>query len=139
MRIGGVLQEALPAAPGGCDRLVLRDTRDGSTVDISEDRGQAASGCRLDPRGLVEVAARLEAALETAPDLLLLNRFGKAEAAGGGMRTVLAAALLRGIPVLTAVRDSALPDWRDFHQGAAAELPPRRAAILAWVAHWRRD
>jgi len=55
------------------------------------------------------------------------------------LRDVVSAALLRGIPVLTAVREVNAPDWHAFHQGMAVDLPPTRQAALAWVAGWRGD
>ncbi len=137
LHVAGAVQEAHPAAAGHCDTLVLRDTRDGSTTGISEDRGAGATACRLDPGGLATVAVRLEAALDSHPDLIVLNRFGKAEAEGGGLRAVFAAAVLRGIPVLTAVRQANAAEWHSFHQGMATDLPPDRAALQAWVAQWR--
>jgi len=102
--VAGVVQQADPADPDCCDMLALRDVMSGELTSITENRGKHATACRLDPRGLVEVAARLEAALDQAPDLLVLNRFGKAETEGRGLRSVLTEALVRGIPVLTAVR-----------------------------------
>ena len=79
----------------------------------------------------------VEASLDANPDLLVINRFGKSKIEGGGLRPVLAAALLRAIPVLTAVREMNLADWRAFHQGAAQDLPPLPQAVRNWVNTWR--
>jgi hypothetical protein len=137
LRVAGVVQEAVATTPDRCDTLVLRDMTDRTTTCITEDRGAQSAGCRLDPRGLAEVAAKLEAVLDTNPDLLVINRFGKAESEGGGLRAVLTTALMRGIPVLTAVRDLNVAGWQSFHEGTAQDLPPVRGAVDDWVAAWR--
>ncbi len=139
LEVAGVVQESRANVTGQCDTMLLRDTQDGSITGISEYRGAAASGCKLDARGLAAAAARMEAALASSPALLVLNRFGKAEIEGGGLRAVLSAALMRGIPVLTAVREANADGWRDFHQGMAVDLPPTREAVTAWAAGWRGD
>jgi len=133
LRVAGVVQQADPADPDCCDMFALRDVMSGELTPITENRGKHATACRLDPRGLVRVAAQLEAALDQSPDLMVLNRFGKAETGGGGLRSVLSEALLRGVPVLTAVRDIHVADWAEFHQGIAVDLPADPAALRAWV------
>lgn len=71
---------------------------------ISEDRGAMSSGCRLDRDLIASAAVDVERALMTGtPQLLILNKFGKAEEEGGGMRQVIALALDADIPILMTV------------------------------------
>ena len=53
---------------------------------------------------LGRVADLLEFARQTRVDLVIVNRFGKQEASGEGLRQEIAGALLAGLPLLIAVR-----------------------------------
>jgi nucleoside-triphosphatase THEP1 len=142
VRLGGVAQEN--AARASCAAMTLIDLATGERFSISQDLGAEARGCRLDPRGLADVASRIDAAAGGDLDLLLLNKFGKAEAEGSGLRNALAHAVAAGTPVLSSVRKPYLDAWSRFHGGLAAELPPCFDAVLAWCrraiveAHLRR-
>jgi hypothetical protein len=136
MRVGGAVQRNTGST--ACSVMSLEDLSTGERFGISQQLGAYARGCRLDPRGLASATARLEAAAMDSLDLLVLNKFGKAEADGGGLRGVLARALERGVPALTAVRPPYAEAWLAFHGGLAADLPPCRDAALDWcrgVAH----
>lgn len=130
VRLRGVVQEN--AASASCAAMTLIDLTTGERFSISQDLGAEARGCRLDPRGLADVASRIDAAAGGVFDLLILNKFGKAEAEGGGLRSALARAVAAGIPVLSSVRAPYLQAWSRFHDGLAAELPPRLDAVVAW-------
>ena len=54
---------------------------------------------------------------------MMLNRFGKAEAEGGGLRSAFVRAMEAGIPVLTAVRPPYIEAWSKFHGRLAVDLP----------------
>ncbi|MCT9000514.1 DUF2478 domain-containing protein [Chelativorans intermedius] len=129
-RIAGIVQEEHGSGERPMTRL--RDLRDGALVRISQDLGRHARGCRLDPGALAQAARRLEDALDAGADLLILNRFGKSEAEGGGLRPVIERVMLAGIPILTAVRDAYAGAWEDFHGGLAVRLPAERQAVLGW-------
>ena len=128
MRVGGAVQ--LNAGGTACSAMTLQDLATGERFGISQQLGSQASGCRLDPRGLAGATARLDASVTDALDLLVVNKFGKAEADGGGLRSVLARAMDCGIPVLTAVRSPYAEAWLAFHGGLATDLVPSRAAAL---------
>ena len=134
LRVGGLVQREGPAPEGCCAAMDLEELDSGRLIRISQDLGPGARGCRLDPRGLAEAAIAAETALARGLDLLVINRFGKGEADGGGLRAVMAAALDAGVPVLTAVRPPYAEACTAFHGGMAAELPADEAAVLAWFA-----
>jgi hypothetical protein len=132
VRLCGLVQQNSDGA-SGCSSMSLIDLASMTRIGISQALGSYARGCRLDPHGLVEAGVRLEQALETGADLVVLNKFGKAEAEeGGGLRTAVARAVELDIPVLTAVRAPYDTSWAEFHGGYANTLPPDMAAILAW-------
>ncbi len=104
-----------------CD-MVLEEMTSGERIGISQDRGPQARGCMLDVDELLRAEALAMAALEAKPDLLIINKFGKTEAEGGGFRRLLAEAVTRGVPVLIAVPRRNLDAWRVFAAGLATDF-----------------
>ncbi len=131
VRLGGVVQENA-GAKSSCAAMTLVDLTSRGRFQISQELGSAAAGCRLDPRGLAEAETPLTAMLSADPDLIILNKFGKAEAEGRGLRGILVRAIEREIPILTAVRPPYLEAWERFHGGLAITLPPDPEAVHAW-------
>jgi len=132
-RLCGVVQintEYDPDRPCHMDLAVLGT---GSVIRISQFLGAGSSGCRLDPAGL-ETAVGLVAATmqQQAPDLVILNKFGKHEAEGRGFRPLIGQALAMGVPVLTAVSALNLPRFLDFADGMATGLRAESGAVLDW-------
>ena len=85
LRVAGALQHAAGAdAAGHCD-VVLEDLLTGRRTGLFENRGAGATACRLDVAALADVTGQIERSLDSKPALLLLNKFGKVEAAGGGL------------------------------------------------------
>ena len=113
-----------------CD-MDLRLLPSGQVLRISEDRGALARGCTLDTSVLAQAVAATEAALPGA-DLLIVNKFGKTEAEGGGFAPVIGEAICLGIPVLVGVNALNLPAFEDFAGGMAEAL----LADLAYVTDW---
>ncbi len=130
IRLRGVVQENASNLP--CTVMSLVDLATGERFAISQDLGALARGCRLDPRGLADVTARIDATINVDFDLLILNKFGKAEAEGNGLRNVLAGAISVEKPALTAVRTPYLEAWSEFHGGLAADLAPCFETALTW-------
>jgi hypothetical protein len=98
------------------------DLRSGSAIDIWHHRGKGARGCRLDESRLLEAEPALRVAIAERVDLLVINRFGRAENLGRGMVDTIASAIEAGIPILTAVRPPMT--WL----GARS--------MKAWAANW---
>jgi nucleoside-triphosphatase THEP1 len=128
------LQEDEPrAGRSRCD-MILADLASGRRTRISADRGDLAQGCRLDAGALTEAAELIERAIRRAPpDLVVLNKFGKAEAEEGcGFRDVIAAALEADAPVLIAVTEAYAPALRDF-AGDLCAFAEDEAAVWRWL------
>jgi hypothetical protein len=106
----------------------------GETVCLVSDPGACGTGCRLDAGRLTELAKRLAAAMQDGADLIVINRFGRAEAEGGGLSDLIAQALDADIPVLIAVPERRFPDWIRFSGGMNVRLCCRREALDRW---WR--
>ncbi|WP_109564802.1 DUF2478 domain-containing protein [Jannaschia seohaensis] len=114
------------------DAVVLPD---GPMIRISQSLGPEARGCRLDAAGLEQAVAATQARLSTGADLLIVNKFGKQEAAGRGFRPVIAAALEQGVDVLLGVNALNLDALLEFTGDLATALPPDPATLSRWVVH----
>jgi nucleoside-triphosphatase THEP1 len=131
-RLAGAVQHN-PTRPDRCRcDMVLEDLSTGRAVAISEDRGPAARGCRLDPAALEQLVGAAASGLETGADLLIVNRFGKREAEGCGFRAVIEQAVTSGIPVLVAVSAANLDSWNAFAGGLDQRLEPNLAPAIRW-------
>ena len=133
LSLAGVLQHRVSSAPGRRCDLELEDLSSGHRTAIFEDRGAGAAGCRLDEAALAEVAARVEGGLGRAPDLHVLNKFGKAECSGGGLLDLIASAMDRKVRVVIGVPKSNLQEWRNFAGDFAVELHDDVAEIERWA------
>lgn len=131
-RLGGVVQSNVHR-PGRrkCD-MYLHDLLGGEEILISLHRGNEARGCRLDADAFTRINSWGEQALAAGVDLILINKFGKEEASGRGLRSLIAEALSAGIPVLLGVSTLNLPELVAFAGGPLHRLPAQRDAILAW-------
>ena len=133
-RISGVLQRRAECDDTCCADMGLEMISTGEVVEISQPLGKGSQGCRLDPRGLADITARLLIELDSRPDLLILNRFGKGEQDGQGFRQLIAKAVELSIPVLVGVRAPYLPDWRQFTGDLSIELSPDLNDLQDWCS-----
>lgn len=130
--LAGAVQSTETLSDECCSPLSLIDVGSNRIVGISQELGPHSSGCRLDQRGLAEAGAFISQSIENGADLVVINKFGKAESEGDGLLSCFAEAVSAGVPVLTSVRPSFLEAWQAFHGGMAVALPPSRDAILQW-------
>jgi nucleoside-triphosphatase THEP1 len=134
LRIAGAVQHNTHSGDRcRCD-MTLEDLASGTLVQISEDRGPEARGCRLDSSALEEIVGLVCSSLEGKPDLVVVNKFGKREAEGSGFRAAIEQALDSGIAVLTAVSSTNLAEWENFAGGLDERLPLEPTAIAAWCS-----
>lgn len=115
-----------------CD-MDVKVLPDGPVLRISQNLGAEAKGCRLDPAVLETAVGLVEMQLKTAPELLIVNKFGKHEADGRGFRSVIAEAILRDIPVLVGVNYLNLNAFQEFVGSEATELAPSRKVLVSWL------
>jgi nucleoside-triphosphatase THEP1 len=130
--IGGVLQEIEAGSDLGQERLHVVDIRSAKSACITQQRGRDAHGCKLDPSGLADIAHCVTDAIKAGVDLIIINKFGRAESEGAGLLSCIADAVDAGIPVLTSVREPYVDAWQSFHGGLAVDLLPAKAEIVRW-------
>jgi len=133
IRLAGVVQSNYVFDPERRCHMDLSLLDHDRVIRISQDRGKHARGCRLDPEGLAQAVALVDAALERGgSQVLIVNKFGKAELEGEGFREAIGKAMLAGIPVLTTVSGGHVQGFLEFASGLAEELPDDPQRIIDW-------
>jgi hypothetical protein len=130
-RLAGTVQTNFARADRTRCDMDLRVLPDGPVLRISEDRGAAARGCMLDHGALEQTVVEVERRIDGA-QIVIVNKFGKAEAEGHGLVPVISAALAQGKTVLVGVNGLNLPVYLDFAGGLSQALPPDEAHIAEW-------
>ncbi|TVR12056.1 MAG: DUF2478 domain-containing protein [Salinarimonadaceae bacterium] len=134
LKVAGML--AADDDPDACvtGDMSLRDVASGRVISICQDLGPSARACRLDPQGLAQAAGLLREQIAAGVDLVVLNKFGRAEAEGAGFADEIGLCVAGEIPLLTAVPLRFLPVWEEFAGGLDERLPPDTAAVGAWLS-----
>jgi hypothetical protein len=131
--VGGLLQCFGERLPNGKRSMWVEDIGSGSLIRLDRPRGPGAIACLLDPDALAQSACMLQRAIDSKPELIVVSRFGNAEADGRGMRAEFANAICSGSAVLVAVKFSLLNDLEAFLGAPAHLLLPSAEAITAWA------
>lgn len=119
------------AEPGKCD-MDVKVLPDGPTIRISQSLGPSARGCRLDPAALEMAVGQVAAGLSSGADCVIVNKFGKHEASGGGFRPVIAEALALDVPVVVGLSRLNTEAFLSFTGGMAQEVAPDLDSLKAW-------
>ena len=132
-RVGGIVQSN-KEQPGDCRcDMLLEELTTGRVHSIAQNLGPGASGCRLDVAVLAQAIAQVEASLRDGLDILVLNKFGKQEAEGRGLRDTIATAVQEGIPVVVGLNHDYEAAWRQFCGSEGQILAADRFAIMWWL------
>lgn len=130
--LAGVIAEDHGLPERACAAGYLRNLGDGERFSIFQDLGPGAKTCHLDGDGASAAAAAVRRDIAKGCDLVVLSKFGKLEAAGGGLRDAFAAALEAGVPVLTSVSPAFAAAWQDFATPLSVVVPADADRIDAW-------
>lgn len=128
LRVAGAVQVNTDrGADCACDMDVVVIGDEDRPIRISQSLGTGSSGCRLDPGALETASARVAARMAGA-ELLILPKFGRQEAVGRGFRSVIAQAMMQGIPVLLHVPPEQRDAFAEFCGDLGQELAPEDLA-----------
>lgn len=116
-----------------CDMDLRLLGQQAAPVRISQNLGEGAQSCRLDPEGLERAVAAVDAHIRRGADLVIISKFGKQESLGRGFCSSIAMALEHGVPVVLSVPQEYRDDFLRFAGDLAQEMPP------ASLARWCRD
>lgn len=121
-RVGGVVQRNRRGQAGTTELMEVVDLMTGRAISICQDLGPGSTVCKLDQAGLAVAAQSVRAAIAADVDLVIVNKFGKTEAEGRGLRAEILAALEAGLPLLTSVSRRLAPAWAQFTGGFGTTL-----------------
>jgi hypothetical protein len=130
LRVVGLVEEAHGLPERTCSAGFLRDIASGRRYAIYLATPPRETSCHIDAAGAQRAGAAVIPQVP-ASDLVVLSKFGKLEAAGGGLRPAFEAAVAAGKPVVTAVSSLHRAAWRTFAPEAAA-LPATLVALEDW-------
>lgn len=138
LRVVGMVEVAGDCGAEACGKLALRDLSTGKLIPISQNLGSGSTACNLDPRGLAEACAAVERAIDWGADLVVLSKFGKQEAARGGLSDAFRAAFASNVPIATAVSPAVAADWLGFVGEYCEFATAESGALEAWWSRLQR-
>ena len=133
-RLGGIVQRNLKDEAGRSNGMHVIDLATGRQISICQPLGSGATACKLDPAGLAEASLAVSRAIADDAALIIVNKFSKQEAAGHGLRSELAEAIIAGGPVLTAVPEKCFDAWKEFTGDRGTTLLCAPHVVAEW---WR--
>lgn len=132
VRVGGLVQHSRRSGDDVRCTIEVESIADGRRYLLSQDTSDDPTECTLDTAVLAEASGALRQALAQQVDLVIVNKFGKQEAAGRGLRGEILQIALAGVPLLTTVSRRHLPQWQEFIGDDVTLLEPALPAVLAW-------
>ena len=132
LRLAGVVAEDHGLADRACNAGFLRRLGSGERFAMFDDLGPGTRACHLDGAGVLAAAAAVRRDIAAGCDLVVLSKFGKLEAAGGGLRDAFTAAIEAGVPILTTVGRSAMPAWQAFAAPGWTAVAAEVDAVETW-------
>lgn len=104
----------------------------GEELQLFQNLGACAAGCRLDVGQLLDAGAQIAHAIDEGADVLIVNRFGRQEREGKGLSWLIDRAMSADIPVVIAVPKARFADWIKFSDGMSVKLRCGRDALDSW-------
>jgi hypothetical protein len=132
LRVAGVIEAARACDGSACGVIVLTDTASGASIPITQDLGSGSTACHLDSRGLATACQAVLTAIEQGADLVIVSKFGKIEAEGGGLFDAFRAAAEAGLPCVTGVSPSLSEPFLAFTGGLSQWIEASEEALERW-------
>ena len=131
-RVAGVVEVSRCEAEGTCKTFAVRDLTSRAVITFSQDLGVGSTACNLDPSGLAKACEAVERAIEDGADVVVLSKFGKLEAARGGLCDAFRTAILADLPIITTVSPLLADEWAQFAGNLSTKVPATLDALGAW-------
>jgi len=138
IRVAGVVEEKRSSPGRVCADSVLHDLLNGTIYPISQNLGRGSLSCNLDSHSLAYACAAVESSVRSGCDLVVISKFGKQEAAGGGLVDAFRVAIEADIPVLTSVSAPWRPRWLAFSGSLSGFVAAEPRDIEAWWKSLKR-
>jgi nucleoside-triphosphatase THEP1 len=130
VKIAGVTAEGHGLPGRTCGAGFLRDLTSGKAHTIYLEAPLSGASCHLDTGGVAGAGVAVITRIPTS-DLVILNKFGKLEAMGGGLAAAFAAAIAADKPLLTTVSEKHRDAWSSFAPHAIF-LRGEKAVLRDW-------
>lgn len=134
VRIAGVIEEDHGLGQRACSAGRLQRIAGEGSFPIFQDLGPESIACHLEGAGAVSASEAVRQDIAAGCDLVILSKFGKLEAAGGGLAPAFVAAFEAGVPLLTSVSPAFEKAFVQFATPLFVALPADRRRIEDW---WR--
>jgi Protein of unknown function (DUF2478) len=131
-RLAGLIAEPHGLADRACSAGFLRNVVGGERFSIFHDLGPGSTVCHLDGVGALSAADAVRRDIAGGCDLVLLSKFGKLEADGGGLFGAFNAALEAHNPLLTSVSPACMTQWENLAGRSYSVLPAELNRISVW-------
>jgi hypothetical protein len=131
-RIADVLVESHGLADRACSAGYLDSIANGERFTMFNDLGKDSTGCHLEAAGVLAAAGRVKEDMAAGCDLVVLSKFGKLEAGGGGLRDAFAATLAAMAPLLTSVSPALETEFQALANSSYSVLPANAETITDW-------
>ncbi|WP_122073457.1 DUF2478 domain-containing protein [Pseudophaeobacter sp. EL27] len=133
--LAGIVQTNTECSDDALCDMDVRVLPAGETIRISQSLGAGARGCRLNPEALEQAVGQVSSSLNATPrpQVLIVNKFGKHEADGRGMRPVIGEALAQGLVVVSGVNRMNVEPFKEFSDGMAVQGATELEDLVAWV------
>lgn len=130
LRVCGIVEVVPGPSVRACGGSVLRNIESGETFEIFLKEAPAHTSCILDETGVVEACASVMDRIRLS-DVVVLSKFGKAEAVGSGLFDAFEIASALGKPTITSVAPKFHYFWNRFAPKAVF-IGPERTQIERW-------
>lgn len=132
LRVAGVIEIADASAKGACRARALREFGAGALFPIAQDLGAGSTACNLDTAGLAAACANVLSAVERGADVVVLSKFGKLEAGGGGLIDCFAAAIEAALPCVASVPFPLAGSFAEWAGDFLEWVEPSESALEEW-------
>lgn len=133
LNVVGLIGEAHALPDRSCTAGLLRDIVTGKSFLMYLETPPAHTSCHLDGEGVESACATLLDQIAES-DLVVLSKFGKLEAQGGGLAAAFKAAIAAGVPVLTTVSEKHHEAWWKIAPDAVRMRADKQAIEEWWQA-----
>lgn len=130
LRVCGIVEDVAGPAVRACGSSVLRNIESGETFDIYLKEAPAHTSCILDEMGVVDACTSMMDSIRFS-DVVILSKFGKAEAVGSGLYDAFEIASSLGKPTITSVAPKFHYFWNRFAPDAVF-IRPDKEQIENW-------
>jgi len=134
LRVAGAIEVPAPAGASFCGRLALKDLASGALFPVTVDLGPGSKACKLDAAGLTAARQSVLQSISRGADLVVLSKFGKVEAEGGGFLDAFGAAAGVGIPCITGVAPSFAAAFLRYAGGHEQWIGAEADSLERWWA-----